>query len=158
MLTMLGSACLQRRLRPLLERHVATIYVSGHDHALFHVAQVEHVAICCCGGGGDAVHVAQVRDGGAATVHYHGVGAGFTTSASARHVGTCDSGQSGGNSGGNSGKSGRRLLFHHRGRPVAVARGGFAGARVRADGVTVTHYDAGGRALYSHTAPRRARG
>lgn len=65
------TACLRRRLEPLLRSHRASVYLSGHDHALFHVGPPLSPA----------------------AVQYHGVGAGLLTSASARHAHTVPHGQ-----------------------------------------------------------------
>ena len=113
------TECLNRKLKPMLERHRASVYFSGHDHALFHVA-------------------------GERGVQYHGVGAGFTTTKSRRHLESCA----------------RRLRFHYRGRawPFHFVSGGFVGVELTWRGLEVTHYDARGRALYSHMKPPRRSG
>ena len=59
------TQCLKARLEPLLHAVRATLYLSGHDHALFHVgapSRIQHA------------------------VQYHGVGAGLVTSSSKRHA------------------------------------------------------------------------
>jgi hypothetical protein len=60
-----GDECLRHRLEPLLRRARTSVYLSGHDHALFHI-------------GGAAAHAVQ----------YHGVGAGFHSSPSRKHAHT----------------------------------------------------------------------
>ena len=67
------TPCLRERLDPMIRRSRASIYLSGHDHALFHVGKRSAAA-----GGG---------------VQYHGVGAGFALSRSTRHAHTVPVGQ-----------------------------------------------------------------
>ena len=132
------SACLRKRLEPLLRAGRATVYFSGHDHAMFHVgaaarASTPSLAPPPLSPPPPPPHVVQ----------YHGVGAGFVTSCSAKHA-----------------KSIRPkgdLRFHRRGvRPTNVLEGGFAGVSVSAEGMTVTHYGSEGEVMYAHTAmPRR---
>lgn len=54
------SRCLQTKLEPLLQRASASVYLSGHDHCLFHA-------------------------GAAGSTQFHGVGAGFTASRSQKN-------------------------------------------------------------------------
>ena len=122
-----GDACLQKRLLPLLHQHRASIYLSGHDHAMFHV-------------GARKLTNNDISAHGLPT-QFHGVGAGFVTSCSARHRHTIPQGQ---------------LRFFERGsRPNNLLRGGFAGISVSATGMTVTHFDEMGEVMYRSTAPPR---
>ena len=117
-----GTHCLRQRLEPLLERSRASIYLSGHDHAQFHV--------------GDVV-------AGPQSTQYHGVGAGFVTSCSAKHRHTIPANQ---------------LRFFRRGRrPSNLVSGGFAGLSVSATGLTVSHYDEQGEVVHQSTVRPRAR-
>jgi tartrate-resistant acid phosphatase type 5 len=119
------TACLQRRLQPLLRRHRASVYVSGHDHALFHVTD---------DGGG--------AEGGASPVQFHGVGAGFMTTNSRRHAHTCAAQL-------------RFHHRHARTRDALVAGGFAGVRVTSGEGMTVEHIDSEGRTLYSHTVPPR---
>ena len=113
------TPCLRERLEPMLRHSRASVYLSGHDHALFHVGRKS-----------------------AADVQYHGVGAGFALSRSAKHAHTVPAGQ---------------LRFHRRARSLlgGLVQGGFAGVSVSATGMTVTHYDEAGAVAHQHTVPPR---
>ncbi|KAL1511847.1 hypothetical protein AB1Y20_005132 [Prymnesium parvum] len=115
------TRCLVNRLKPLLERAQASLYFSGHDHCLFHIEEKS-----------------KRRTG----PHYHGVGAGFTTSKSQRHLHTVPP---------------HALRFFYDGavRPFNIVSGGFAVASVSAGALTVAHYSAGGRRLYQSTVRPR---
>ena len=118
------------RLNPLLRRHGVSIYFSGHDHTLFHIDGAKLIS-------------SRKAKGAAPATALHGVGAGFTASASVKHERTCK----------------RGLRFHYRGEgPLRALGGGFVGVVASASGLVVTHYDDGGRPLYSHTTPPRAKG
>lgn len=110
------TPCLQERLLPLLKKYRVDIYLSGHDHALFHVGQK-----------------------GDGNVQFHGVGAGFTTTASRKYAHTC----------------GRQLQFHHRGGRLHIMSGGFAGVHVNTSTLTVSHYDSEGQILYTDERGRQ---
>ena len=64
------TRCLVKRLEPLLRKCRASVYFSGHDHALFHVGSSDPTA-----------------------PQYHGVGAGMATSRSKRHIRTVPAGE-----------------------------------------------------------------
>jgi len=122
--------CLLRRLKPLLERSHASIYLSGHDHALFHI--------------GAALPHQSLAGSASPPTQFHGVGAGFALSRSARHLHTVPAGQ---------------LRFFRRasGKLKKLFEGGFAGVSVSAEGLTVTHYDERGQRLHRHTTVPRSR-
>ena len=77
---------------------------------------------------------------------FHGVGAGFTASHSTKNRNRIPPDQP--------------LKFHWGGsmkRPFNALSGGFVGASVRADALTITHYDSLGTVLSSSRVPPRAR-
>ena len=124
--------CLRTRLSPLLARFSVSVYFSGHDHALFHIDPA-------------ALHPRSMRKRSRGGSHFrtalHGVGAGFTVSASIAHQGSCA----------------RGLRFHYRGDGhLRALSGGFADASVHKNMLKVSHYDAHGRKLYSHSIMPRA--
>lgn len=121
------TAYLRRRLEPLLRKHRASVYFSGHDHALFHIGPPLNPS----------------------APQYHGVGAGVVTSSSARHLHTVPHGHLRFHARGKRKLHGKLINM--------VRGGGFAAGSVSAQGLTVTHYDGDGNVLHAATVPPRRR-